>query len=150
MRSKLLLPLLVIVLFLVPGYSGASTVFETAAWITDDEGEGLVYEFVADKTPLTYRATISDLSVAPAFGLDDIFLSVSTSTSVLAYRSGEGSIDFDVVEGNTYFANVFAKAAGAAGAGNFGLLIQAVPIPPALILLGSGLIGLIALRRRGR
>ncbi len=147
MKSKVTVTVVVIALLLVPSYLFASNiVFETTGWIIGKEG--LVYQFVADKTPLTYKATITDLSISPAFGLEDLFLSVSSSTEVLGFRFGEGSFTFDVDFGATYFANVFANGAGDQEAGNFGLKIEAVPIPAAVFLLGSGLLGLIVIRRR--
>ena len=150
MKPKNILIAMGLVLLIIPlfaGFVGAATVFETAGWIIEDEGAAS-YEFTADIAPFTYKATITDLSVAPAFGLEDLFLSISTSTEVIDYIFGEGSILFPVVEGATYFANVFATGGGDLEAGNYGLKIEAVPIPAALLLLGSGLSCLIAIRRR--
>lgn len=148
MKSKICLVSFAVVCLLIPLHAGAATVFETTGWIIGSEG--LVYEFTADIEPLTYQATITDLSVEPAFGLTNLFLSIATSTGVIDFRFGEGSFVFPVIEGNTYFANVFGKGGGDLEAGNFGLKIEAVPIPPGLILLGSSVLGLVLLRRRKR
>jgi hypothetical protein len=50
----------------------------------------------------------------------------------------------------TYFANVFGIGGGDLGAGNFGVEVTTIPIPPSLILLGTSLFGLMLLRRRLR
>jgi hypothetical protein len=130
MKTKILWAVMVISLCAFPTYSGAATILETTGWIIGEEG--FSFDFVADTAPFTYEATITDLSISPAFGLTDIFLSITTSTEVLDYRLGEGSIIFPVVGGNTYFANVFAQGAGDIEAGNFGLIVETVPVPGAV------------------
>jgi hypothetical protein len=148
LKLKICLVSLAIVCLLIPHSAGASTVFETTGWIIGTEG--LVYEFTADIEPFTYQATITDLSVTPTFGLTNLFLSISTSTGVIDFRFGEGSFVFPAIEGNTYFANVFGKGGGDLAAGNFGLKIEAVPIPPSLVLFGSCILGMVLLRRKVR
>ena len=115
-----------------------------------DRKQGHIFEFEADKGPPLYRATISDLSTAPDFDLSFIYLAISTSTDVIDFRFGEGLLNFPVDIGSSYFANVFALGDGLMEAGNFGLKIEAVPIPTTLFLLGSGLIASIGLRRKFR
>jgi hypothetical protein len=146
MKNKSFLMVIAIALLIIPSYLHASTVFDTTGWIIGKQG--FSYDFNADIEPFEYKATITDLSISPTFGLTDIFLSISTATEVIDSRFGEGSIIFPVVEGNTYFANVFANGAGLLESGNYGLLIETMPIPTTLILLGSGLIYLLGLRRK--
>jgi hypothetical protein len=131
-----------------PFYAGASTVFETTGWILDTDA--LTYNFVADTAPYTYRATLADLSEAPYFGFDFLYLSITTATDTVDSIVGPGSFTFPAVPGETYFANVFGDAGGDMQAGLFGLEIKAVPIPPSLILLGSSVLGLVLIRRRTR
>jgi hypothetical protein len=131
-----------------PFYAGASTVFETTGWILDTDG--LSYEFLADTAPYTYRATLADLSEAPNFGFDFLYLSVTTATDIVGSIVGPGSFTYPAVPGETYFANIFGEGGGNLEAGLFGLEIKAIPVPPSLILLGSSLLGLVFLRRRIR
>ena len=145
---------LAIACLLIPNYAGASTVvFETTGWIDETTGSGLTFDFVADTAPLTYMATLSDLSEAPYFGFDFLYLSITTSTGTLGSIVGPGSFTFEAVEGlTTYFVNVFGTPDGTteAGAGLFGVEVTAIPIPSGLILLGTSVFGLIILRRRVR
>ena len=149
MKLKPLLICLAIVCLLIPHYAGAATVFETTGWVLGKEAFN--YEFVADTAPFTYKVTLSDLSTAPFFGFDFLFLSITTSTSnSLGSLNGPGSFNFNATEGETYSANVFGTGGGTQKAGLFGLEIKAVPIPSGIILLGSSLLGLVFLRRRAR
>jgi hypothetical protein len=136
---------------LIPFSAGASTVFETTGWIL--ETTGLTFEFDADTAPYTYRATFSDLSTAPFFGFEFLFLSITTATDNVGSiidPFGTESLTFTAIPGETYFANIFGTGGGTVGAGLFGLEVTAIPIPPSLILLGSSVLGLVFLRRRVR
>lgn len=137
-----------IVLLSIPQFAGASTVFETTGWITGTEGVGVTFEFEADTAPYTYMATLSDLSEDPFFGFAFLYLSLTTSTDTVDSITGPGSFTFEAIPGETYFANIFGTGGGTIGAGLFGVEITAVPVPPALLLLGSGLFALFALRKR--
>ena len=150
MKIKLCWVVMAVIFLSSPFYAGASTVFETTGWILDTDA--LTYNFVADTAPYTYRATLADLSEAPYFGFDFLYLSITTATDPLGSIVGPGSFTFPAVPGETYFANVFGTPDGTteAGAGLFGIEIKAVPIPPGLILLGTSVFGLILLRRRVR
>ena len=149
MKLKIVGVVLAIVLLSTPQFAGASTVFETTGWITGTDGTGFIFDFEADTAPFTYRATLSDMSQDPYFGLGEfLFLSITTSTDTVDSIIGPGSFTFDATPGKTYFANVFGTGGGTAGAGLFGIEITAVPVPPALLLLGSGLFALFALRKR--
>ena len=55
---------------------------------------------------------------------------------------------FDAELGKTYWANVLGQAAEPPGVGLFRIEITAVPVPPAVLLLGSGLLALFALKRK--
>jgi hypothetical protein len=135
-------------LFLVPSFGLASTVYEGTGWITGTEG--VVVDFTADTSPYTYEATLSDLSVAPYFGFDFLFLSISSSTELIDSILGPGSMIFDATPGQKLFANIFGTGGGQLGAGNYGLRISSVPVPSALLLLGTGLLALIGIKRRNR
>ena len=146
MKLKIGLVIMAIVLLSIPQFAGASTVFETTGWITGTEG--VTFAFEADTAPYTYKATLSDLSEDPFFGFDFLFLSITTATDTVDSIVSPGSFSFDATPGETYFANIFGTGGGAVGAGLFGLEITAVPVPPAVLLLGSGLLALFALKRK--
>lgn len=146
MKTKFVAAGLMIALLVIPSYTFASTVFETTGWIV--ESQGLTFDFLADQSPYTYQVTLSDLSVAPDFGFDYLFLSITSSTDTLDSTVGPGSFTFDVIPGQTLFANVFGTGGGTQSAGLFGVEVTTIPIPGAIMLLGSGLIGLIGLRRK--
>jgi hypothetical protein len=141
---------LVLACLLVPHLAGATTVFETTEWIIGTDGAGFTYDFVADTAPFTYSAALSDLSESDVFGLESLYLSITTSTDPVGSIFGPGSFTFEVEGGETYYANVFGVGSGEVNAGLFGIEIKAVPIPPSFILLGSCALGLVLLRRKVR
>jgi len=130
---------------LTPTNGSAATVYETTGTIVGTQG--FHFEFAADFQPTTYRATLTNLSVAP-LGFDFLGLFVSTATQNLVQLTTAGSDDFNVVQGMTYFGNVVGVASDPYSVGLFGVKIEAVPIPQSLMLLASGLIALIWIRRR--
>jgi hypothetical protein len=148
LKLKQWLVSLTIACLLIPNSIGASTVFETTGWIL--ETDALTYDFVADTAPFTYRATLSDLSEAPFFGFDFLYLSITTATDTVDSIVGPGSFTFAAIPNEKYFANVFGTGGGTQDAGLFGLEIKAVPIPPSLLLFGTSLLGLAFLKRRVR
>jgi hypothetical protein len=149
-RAKFIL-VLISMLLLVPAATMASTtVFETTGFII--ETDGIVFPFIADLEPLTYKATLTDLSVNP-LQFEELLLIVSTSTEVLATANAvaNGGVDiafFPVDLDQQLFANVAGKGIGTLQTGLFGLKIEAVPVPQAVWLLGSGLVALVMYRRR--
>ena len=151
MKLKLLMVMLAIMVLAIPPSAGAAIVDETTGWITGTEG--VVFEFTADVSPYTYEAILTDLSISPFFGFDFLFFSISSSTgtidsTVVDLSAGQDSLKFDVSPGQKLFANIFGVGGGDFESGNYGLQINAVPIPSALMMLGSGLLALVALKRR--
>lgn len=153
MKTKLGFAVLVIVLLVMPLSVGASTLPDTIGWITGTEA--VDFAFTADISPYTYIATLTDLNWSSLTGFEVLALSIATSTTHIADKLvdldvGYGSIIFDAKPGEKLFASVLGKAGGELGMGKFGLNISAVPIPSALMLLGSGIFALLALKRRNK
>ena len=152
MKSRLFLCVLAVILFLMmPPCLGATTVFETTGWIIGPLPGAYNFDFVADQSPYTYKATLSDLSILP-FGFDVLFLQISTATDSVGSIFDHGSFTFTAVPDETYYANVFGVASEESiyNAGLFGVEVTAIPIPATLMLLGSGLVGLLVLKRKSR
>jgi len=141
--------LICFILFIAPALGGAATVYELQDFIS--EKEIIIEEFTADVTPTTYKAMLTDLSYT--LGLPDfqkLSMSITKGPLVLGNTIGPGSFFFDVVLGESYFLNIFGIAGLPDNLGLFNVTIEAVPVPPAVLLFGSGMFGLIMLRRRGR
>jgi hypothetical protein len=122
----------------------AATVLEETGFIFGFGGEN--YSFVADQAPPVYRVTLTDLEFPAAF--DILAVAITTSTDNVAELLAQGNTTFGVELGTTYFANVLGLADDEFGAGLFGIKIAPVPIPGALWLLGSGLIGIVGIRKK--
>ena len=151
MKSKPLLLVIALALVLIlPPCAGATTVFETTGWIIGTDGVN--YSFVADQAPYTYEATLADLSDPPTFGFDFIYLKITTATESLEPVGSidkPGSFTFTATPGETYHANLFGIASEeGVNAGLYGIEVATVPIPTTLMLLGSGLVGLVVVRRK--
>lgn len=153
MKLKLCWVVMAIVLLSTPHYAGAAPILDETGYIFGFSGENysfvadqtpLVY-FVADQTPLVYKVTLTDFEFPAAF--EFLGVAITTSTDKVAELLKPGWTTFDVELGTTYFANVLGNAAAPPGAGLFGINVSSVPIPPSLLLLGSGIFALVALRR---
>ncbi len=123
----------------------AALIFETTDFITD--AKGINYSFPAQENHTHYTATLSDLSFAP-LSFDYLGLSISTSTQTLGKMDGPGCFTFAIDPGTTYFFNVFGDGGGIYNTGLYGLQVTAAPVPAALGLFASGLIALVAIKRR--
>lgn len=146
MRPKPILIICAVALFLIPSYASASTVFE----VTDEiRWIGFYrYAFDADVELYTYQVTLSDLSVAPDEGFRFLYLALTSSGQLIGSSLGPGSFQFEADPGETYYASVFGIGGGTTWTGVFGLKVATVPIPNTLLLLGSGVLGLIFFRRK--
>ena len=153
MLKKISLTFMLIFLLVVPANSLEIIVFETTGWI---EGtDAYMEDFNALLSPpFTYQVTFSDLSVAPDFGFEFAYLSITSTTESLGSITGFGSFNIDVEPGQLLFANVIAEAGGTANSGLFGIEIvttsspPAIPEPATITLLGVGLLGLAGASRK--
>jgi hypothetical protein len=113
--------------------------------------EIVIGQFTAGVAPTTYQVMLTDLSYT--LGLPEfqkLNMSITKGPLLLGNTIGPGSFFFDVVLGENYFLNIFGIAALPEKLGLFNVTIEAVPISSAVLLLGSGVFGLIMLRRRER
>jgi len=169
-KQKMFLVMLSIAFFLAPVFANAAIItetedFEVVEFITGEGG--VIYPFTVDIAPTgECIATLSDLSEG-LMGFEYLSLTITTSvgpTIGFTDTDLDNPILFATSPGVQYFAAVYGQPIGDiddiddccccdCGTGLFGLKIEAVPpvpIPTTLFLLGSGLIGLIGLRRRIR
>lgn len=99
----------------------------------------------------SYELTLTDLLFPHA--LRKLGAAVTTAEDNLADLFGTGNVLFDLEPG-TYYLSVYAKAFAADKLGLFGVSlnpyvdVSAVPVPAAVWLFGSGLIGLAGFGRR--
>ena len=135
-------------LLLTAGTSWASTVvydkveiFQTQTFFTD------TFEITEAGS---YLATLTDFEfTAP---MTDTGMNVTTATDLLGSLLAPGSFNFDATPGN-YFVSFFGFAdLSGPQIGQYGIEISqassAVPVPAAIWLFGSGLIGLVGMTRR--
>lgn len=144
-RIIFVLVLGVLLAWIIP-VNASTVVLEETGFIFGLGGE--TFSFVADQTPLVYEVTLTDLEFPGPF--DVLGVAITTSVESVTELLAPGTTMFDVDFGTTYFANVLGRTDDDLGAGLFGINISAVPVPGAIWLLGSGLIGLVGLRRKFR
>ena len=131
-------------LMLMPSAGMAAPIFETTEYITGIEGQ--TYRFDIAAPAGEFKATLSDLSYGP-LEFDFVGLSISTAEQTLGAIDAPGTIFFSGIPDTNYYANVFGVGAGDFDTGLLGVQVEAVPLPPSLIFLLSGVV-LIAVSRR--
>jgi hypothetical protein len=106
----------------------------------------------------TYEAFLTDLKYPVAF--DKLFLGIAEKPGditlpliPIGFRYGEGSLIFNVSTPGNFVAQFMGlpgtvDLSGTARVGTYTLQIKAIPIPPAAMLLFSGLMGLVLVGRR--
>ncbi len=122
----------------------AAPIFDTTDYITGIEGRS--YRFDTAAGAGAFKATLSDLSYGP-LGFDFLGLSISTAERTLGAIDAPGTIYFSGIPDTNYYANVFWVGAGTFDTGLLGVQVEAVPLPPSLVFLLSGVV-LIAVSRR--
>ncbi len=143
-RSPLIGVVVLTWLILTSSAAVAIPVFDTTDYITGIEGR--TYRFDVDPAAGEYKATLSDLSFGP-LGFDFLGLSITTAAQTLGAIDSPGAIYFSSSPDTPYYANIFGVGDGEFETGLFGVQVEAVPLPPSLMLLLSGVL-LIAVSRR--
>ena len=94
-----------------------------------------------------YMATLTDFNFPVP--MIDTGMNVTTTTDSLGSLMAPGSFMFNATPG-TYFVSFFGTAdvSTPAQLGMYGIDISAIPVPAAVWLFGSGLIGLTVVARR--
>ena len=94
----------------------------------------------------SYKATLTDFEFPMPMVATG--MSVTTATDLLGSLLAPGSFNFDATPGN-YFVSFFGFAdVSAPQLGQYGIEISQVPVPAAVWLFGSGLIGFVGMARR--
>ena len=132
-------------LMLMPSAVTAAPIFDTTAYITGIEGR--TYRFDIEAQAGEFKATLSDLSYGP-LGFDFLGLSIATAERTLGAIDAPGEIIFSGLPDTNYYANVFGVGAGEFDTGLLGLQVEAVPLPPSLVFLLSGVMLIVVSRLR--
>ena len=136
----------IMALLVTAGNSWANTVvydkvelFQTGAFFTD------MFEI---SEAGSYKATLTDFEFP--IPMVATGMSVTTATDLLGSLLAPGSFNFDATPGK-YFVSFFGFAdTSAPQLGNYGIEISQIPIPAAVWLFGSGLLGLCLISRRNK
>lgn len=93
----------------------------------------------------TYEATLVDYEYTSIF--DTLSLNITQGDNVLGFGIGTGKFTFNVLTPGGLMAHLVANPK-TGEKGLYALQITAIPIPPAVMLFISGLIGIVAVGRR--
>jgi hypothetical protein len=138
-------------LFLLLAQTGAVSagmvpLFQDSGVLTGPGWDGNTHSFEIPASGV-YRATVTDFGFPnPA---DALGFMVATSSQLLASSSAAGSVRFQADPG-MHFLNVFGQPAGAMPVANYGVQVQALPLPPAAVLFAGSLVALVAVGRHLR
>ena len=94
----------------------------------------------------SYKATLTDFEFpAPMIATG---ISVTTATDLLGSLLAPGSFNFDATPGKYFVSFIGFADTDVPQLGQYGIEISQVPIPAAIWLFGSGLLGLVGIARR--
>ena len=134
----------ILALLVTAGNSWANTVvydkvelFQTGAFFTD------MFEI---SEAGSYKATLTDFEFPiPMLATG---MSVTTATDLLGSLLAPGSFNFDATPGKYFVSFIGFADTDVPQLGQYGIEISQVPIPAAIWLFGSGLLGLVGIARR--
>ena len=130
-----------LILMLASGVQ-AATVLDNVAFISGTSTQMSRFEIMDAGL---FKATLTDLEFLSPF--DVLALAITAGPEVVGTLVGPGMFTFEADPG-TFVANVFGIAGGVPDLSLYRVEVSAVPIPAPALLFASGLIALIALRRR--
>ena len=143
-KTRTTIVITIVALLVMAGNSWANTVvydkvelFQTGVFFTD------MFEI---SEAGSYKAILTDFDFPKPMAATG--MSVSTTTNLLGSLLAPGSFNFDATPGK-YFVSFYGFSdATAPQLGQYGIDISKVPVPPAVWLFGSGLLGFIGIARR--
>ena len=163
-KRRIVTPALALLFGLVAGQTStpvqAAAVSEFATTGVLSAPVGFDLAPLPELVPGPYVATLTDLEFPAPFDLLAMGVSSGDGLEGLVFLNGGGpasaSFTFDAVSGSEYFLGVvgvpgtFNPGAGLPSIqlGSYSVSISAVPIPAAVLLMGSALLGLVLLVRR--
>jgi hypothetical protein len=134
----------------------ATVVYEHSQFVTTNTTETKTFENIL---PGLYQATLVDYESPDPFHV--LSLSITQGTTIYGFMNGTDSFTFDVLKAGTLEAHLVAwpndvndqdaqheSKTGLYSVQILGLKLLPVPIPSAIWLLFSGLIGIVAVGRR--
>jgi len=137
-----------IVCLIIPAHAMAALVFQEIVTVS---GYNDVYNFsfTADIEATKYILTVTDLSTPPDVVAVNPRTAWTDSIEPAHALFGFGSLEFTPTMGATYSGYILADGVGTQNdMGSLMLRVEAVPIPSSLLLLGSGLLAMIGLRKK--
>ena len=132
----------VLLILMLASGAQAATVLDNVAFISGRETQMSTFEITDGGL---FKATLTDLEFLSPFEV--LALAITTGPDVVGTLVGPGMFTFRADPGN-FVANVLGIAGGVSDLSLYRVEVAAVPIPAPLLLFGSGLIALVALRRR--
>ncbi|MDZ7754621.1 MAG: hypothetical protein U5S82_23955 [Gammaproteobacteria bacterium] len=130
------------------GFSSAQAAtveFETVSFLSSESN--IFNDTFTVSADGVYTATLTDFEFPTEFNL--LIMSVASATESKVQLFAPGQSNFSAEAGTTYFINVAGDPGnfGSLNLGQFGAEIAAVPVPAAVWLLGSALVGLVSVSR---
>ena len=132
-----------LILMLASGAQAATVVLDEDVFIQGTETKMFPFEIIEGGL---FKATLTDFEFVAPFDLLALVI-LKGNEIVGTPLSAPGMFEFQADPGS-FTANVFGVAGGDPDLSLFGVEVSAVPIPATVLLLASGLIALIGLRRR--
>ncbi len=128
----------------VPNYS-PGTLYDSTTLAT---GPSMNVATLNVSAPGTLTVKLQDLGWPDK--LSALSFALTSATGIIGAQTGEGTFTYQLDHAGTLFASIFAVGGGDMKTGlyNVNINLAPVPLPAAIWLLGSGIAGFAALRRK--